>query len=78
MTKITISIFEFATYVSGILILIIGALLMVSILLFPIWYLLNKVIYQRVQGSVYFLSYVMNRKEFAEWHKENRKSQAKR
>lgn len=54
------------------LMVILGGLSVTCLLLYPIWFLVNNVLYQRTKASIYFISYIKNRKEFIKWHKENK------
>ncbi|GLI82565.1 hypothetical protein ANABIO32_02520 [Rossellomorea marisflavi] len=60
---------EFFVGLSAYLMVILGGLSLISVILIPIWLVLNKVLYPRVQGATYFVSYIRNRKQFIAWKK---------
>lgn len=72
LNNLIIEMFNVATYISSVLIIIIVYLVLISLLLYPTWYLLNSVLYKRTKASIYFISYVKNRKKFIKWHKETK------
>lgn len=70
MNHFVISLLDTFSYISAVLIIVLGCLVVVAGLLYPIWFLINNVLYKRTQASIYFMSYVKNRKKFIKWHKE--------
>lgn len=72
MNGFIIRILDLSTYLSAMLIIFIGCLVTLCLLLYPVWYLLNTVLYKRAKGSLYFLTYYKRRKEFAKWYKDNK------
>ncbi|MET3505438.1 hypothetical protein ABMB67_001527 [Halalkalibacter oceani] len=73
MTNFIINMLTYSTYLSAALIIFMGCLVTVCLLLYPVWFLFNKVIYRRTEASAYFISYIKNRKKFLEWKKDNEK-----
>ncbi len=72
MNDFIIEVLSAATYISAVLIILIGSLVVITLLLYPLWYLLNKVIYKRTRGVVYFVQFVRFKKQFIRWFKETR------
>lgn len=70
MNDFMIEVLSAATYISAILIILIGCLVITTLLLYPLWYLLNKVMYKRTRGVVYFVQFIRYKKQFIKWYKE--------
>lgn len=70
MNDFIVNALNVTLYVTAVLVIIISCLVILCLLLYPIWYLLNKVMYPRVKASYLFLKYIRNRKEFEKWFKE--------
>lgn len=60
------------SYVSAIIIVAMGCLVILCLLLYPLYFILNNVLYKRTQASVYFIKYIKHRKEFTKWYKRNK------
>ena len=71
MTDFIVKLFHYGTYTSSILMLSIGVILTISLFMYPLWFLLNNVIYKRTKAAIYFISYVRHRKSFIKWYKES-------
>jgi hypothetical protein len=66
------NIIDLGSYICGYSIVILGSLVTISIILYPIWFLLNNVLYRKTQASIYFAYYIAHRASFIEWYKENK------
>lgn len=67
-----VSLLNVSTYFSAVLIILIGCLVAFCLVAFPFWYILNTVIYKRIKGVTYFVQFIRYKKEFIEWHKQNK------
>jgi hypothetical protein len=65
------SILDFTITVATWLVIVIGCLVTLCLLMYPVNFLLN-VIYNRTKASIYFISYIKNRKEFIKWRNETK------
>ncbi len=66
------TILETSVGIAAYLILIIGCLVTICLLLYPIWFLLNNVLYRRTKAAIYFGYYLNHRKSFIKWFEENK------
>lgn len=72
MNDFVVNILSVSTYISAILIILIGCLVVIALLLYPIWYLANTLLYKRIKGVAYFVQFIRYKKQFIPWYKENR------
>ncbi|MCL1700725.1 hypothetical protein [Lysinibacillus sp. Bpr_S20] len=72
MNDFVINVLSVSSYISAVLIIILGSLLVISLLLYPIWYLVNTVLYKRIKGVTYFVQFIRYKKQFIPWYKETR------
>jgi hypothetical protein len=72
VTDFILNVYQSASYITSALIIIIGSLVILALFLFPIWFLVNNVIYRRIKATSYVLSYLAYRKEFDKWYRSNR------
>lgn len=68
ITHILESTVSLATF----LIIIIGCLVTICLLLYPIYFLIDNILYQRMKASVYFLSFLKHKKAFLKWEEERK------
>lgn len=72
MNDFIINILSVSSYTSAVLIIILGCLLVISLLLYPIWYLANTVMYKHIKGVTYFVQFIRYKKHFINWFKDKR------
>lgn len=72
MNDFMIEVLSVSTYIAALLIISIGCLAVIALLLYPLWYLMNTVLYKRTKGVIYFVQFVRYKKQFIPWYKENR------
>lgn len=72
MNDFVINILSVSSYISAVLIIILGSLVVISLLLYPIWYVFNTVLYKRIKGVTYFVQFIRYKKQFIKWYKDTR------
>lgn len=72
MNDFVINILSFSSYISAVLVIILGCLTLISLLLYPIWYVFNYWLYKHIRGVTYFVQFIRYKKQFIEWFKETR------
>ena len=72
MNDFVINILSVSSYISAVLIIILGSLVVISLLLYPIWYVFNTVLYKHIKGVTYFVQFIRYKKHFIKWFKETR------
>jgi len=72
LNDFVINVLSVSSYISAVLIIILGSLLVISLLLYPIWYIFNVWLYKRIKGVTYFVKFIRYKKQFIKWFKETR------
>lgn len=72
MNDFVINILSVSTYISAVLIIVLGCLVVISLLLYPIWYVFNFWLYKRIKGVSYFVQFIRYKKQFIKWYKDTR------
>lgn len=72
MNDFVINVLSVSSYISAVLIIILGSLLVISLLLYPIWYVFNTVLYKRIKGVTYFVQFIRYKSIFIPWYKDTR------